>query len=365
MDNVTFTKNGARIIQNEIREALENGKHEITVTGCYEIEDAIVLPSHFTVRLKDCHLRQKDGVYANIFTNASTVQDERTVEKRDYGIRIIGEGNAVLDGGVFNGLTERNWAELGISMQKNHLIFFTNLEDFKISGLHLMNQRYWSVNLTYCSFGEVSDIEITADDSILYVDGERDYDIDYRGLCAKHLPMLRNADGIDVRVGCHDIHIENIKGFTEDDTVAITGLAGAKPSPYTVEGLSSDIYNITVKNIRSSSWCAIVRLLNQGGIKLYNILVDGVVDTSKNSPHMNRGLFGVRVGDRRLYSTRHSTSEETFNIVVRNVFSRAETIVDMAGAINGAVIENIFGFDGYGKRIENNAELCGTVRIEE
>lgn len=362
---ISFIQNGAKIIQKEIDTAVLEGRHEITLTGRYEVEDAIVIPSHFTVRLKDCHLRQKDGVYANIFTNASTVQNERTVEKRDYDIHIIGEGNAILDGGAFNGLTERNFCEKGISMQKNHLIFFTNLENFSISGLHLMNQRYWSVNLTYCSFGTVRDVEITADDSILYVDGERDYSIDYRGLCAKHLPMLRNADGIDVRLGCHDILIENITGFTEDDTVAITGLPGRMPSPHAVEGLSSDIYNVTVRNVRSSSWCAIIRLLNQGGIKLYNILVDGVVDTSKGSPHMNRGLFAVRIGDRRLYSTRHSTAEETFNIVVRNVFSRAETLVDLAGSINGCVVENVFGFDGFGKKIENNAELYGTVRIEE
>ncbi len=361
----TFIENGAAIIQQEIDTAVKEGRHEITVTGNYEIEEAIVIPSHFTVRLKDCHLRQKDGVYANVFTNASTVQEERTVAKRDYGIRIIGEGYAVLDGGEFNGLTERNWREKGISMQKNHLIFFTNLENFVISGLHLMNQRYWSVNLTYCSHGEVKDIEITADDSILYVDGERNCETNYRDLCHNHLPMLRNADGIDVRLGCHDISIENITGFTEDDTVAITGLPGKIPSPYAVEGLSSDIYNITVRNIRSSSWCAIIRLLNQGGIKLYNVLVDGVVDTSKGSEHMNRGLFGVRIGDRRLYSTRHSTSDETYNIVVRNVFSRAETLVDLAGAINGCVVENVFGFDGFGKRIENNAELFGSVRIEE
>ena len=62
MNNAAFIINGAAIIQKEIDNALVGGRHEITITGNYEIEDAIVLPSHFTVRLKDCHLRQKTGV---------------------------------------------------------------------------------------------------------------------------------------------------------------------------------------------------------------------------------------------------------------------------------------------------------------
>ena len=357
-----FILNGGSKIQSEIDAAIKNGKREIFIEGNYEIEKAVVIPSHFTVILGNCHLRLQDDSFTNIFTNTATVGEDRTSKARDCDIHIIGRGHAVLDGGKFNGLTERNCRERGMSMTVNNLILLSNLEDFSITGVHLCNQRHWAVNLVHCAFGVVRDIDVLADDEILYVDGERDYEIDYRGLCRNHLPMLRNADGIDLRHGCHDILVENITGFTEDDTVALTALPGGKLS---VTDLPTDLYNITVRNVRSSSWCANIRLLNQGGVKLYNILIDGVTDTSKDSTHMNRGLFGIRIGDKRLYSTRHSTPDETYNIVVRNVFSRAETIVDMAGSITNCTVENIYGFDGYTKKIENAAELFGKCKIEE
>ena len=363
METTIFKEGGAEIISAAIESAIASGRSEAVITGNYDIERAIILPSDFTLILRDCHLRQKEGTFDNIFTNRKTLFPGENVEG-EHGVRILGIGRAILDGGVFNGLNERNSKELGIPMRKNSLIFFADVHDFAITGLQLKNQRYWSVNLVGCSRGVVRDIDITADDSVLYIDGERDYSVGYRDLCSKHLPMMRNADGIDIRLGCHDILIENITGFTEDDTVALTALPDSSRI-FIPEGRSTDLYNITVRNIKSSSWCAIIRLLNQGGIKLYNVLIDGVTDTSKDSPHMNRGLFGVRIGDRRLYSTRHSTEDETYNIVVRNVFSRAETVVDMAGSIKNCTVENIYPFDGAKVKIENNAELFGNVKIED
>ena len=362
MSTQVFTAFGGKIISDMIAEAVKRGERELVISGNYEIEEAIVLPSDFRIVLDNCHLRLKDGVFTNVFTNTAAGL-EKTLQNRDNGIRIEGRGRAILDGGCFNGLTERNCREKNMPMCVNSLIYFINLENFSIKGLSLCNQRYWAVNLVYCSGGEVRDIDICADDGILYVDGERDFNVNYRDLCRMHIDMMRNADGIDIRKGCHDILIENITGFTEDDTVALTGLPGSTAND--VEGLASDIYNITVRNIRSSSWCAIIRLLNQGGVKLYNVLIDGVFDTSKGSRHINRGLFGIRIGDKRLYSTRHSTAEETYNIVVRNVFSRAETVVDMAGSITNCTLEGIFGFDGFTKKIENVADLFGSVKIDD
>ena len=360
-----FMLNGGAYLQSLVDRAIQNREKEIVIEGNYEIEKAVVLPSNFTVILRDCHLRQKDGAYCNIFTNRATVEGEHTIENRDYNIKIIGEGNAVLDGGVFNGLTERNCKEKNIPMRVNHLIFFTNLENFSIQGVRLINQRYWAINLTFCAFGSIRNVDFCADDGILYVDGERDYKVGYGDLCSKHLSLLRNADGIDIRVGCHDILIENITGFTEDDLVAITGLYKNAPNPFAVEGLSSDIHDITVRNIKGCSWCAIVRLLNQGGIKLYNVLIDTVEDTSKNSEHMNRGLFGVRVGDKHLYGASYPEIGQTNNIVIKNVRSRAETVINIESNISDCIVENVEGFDGFTTKILNNATLHGNSKIEE
>jgi hypothetical protein len=360
-----FMENGGEHLQNLIDCAINKGEREIVIKGNYDIEKAIVLPSNFTVILRDCHLRQKDGAFCNIFTNTATVNSERTIANRDHNIKIIGKGNAVLDGGNFNGLTERNYKEKKIPMYLNHLIFFSNLENFSVQGIRLINQRYWAINITFCSNGCLKDLDFCADDGILYVDGERDYNIGYGDFCIKHLDMLRNADGIDIRLGCHDILIENITGFTEDDLVAITGLCGKTPNPFVVQGLSTDIHDVTVRSVKGCSWCAVVRLLNQGGINLYNIVVDTVEDTSQNSEHMNRGLYGVRVGDSHLYGVKYPEIGETRNIVIKNVRSRAETVVNLESNIIDCIVENVEGFDGFTTKILNNATLYGNSKIQE
>lgn len=113
-----------------------------------------------------------------------------------------------------------------------------------------------------------------------------------------------------------------LSGFTEDDSIALTGLNWYLEKAFAVEGLSSDICHIEIRNIATSAFCTNVRLLNQGDIKLHDILVDGVYDTSKDSPHMERGLYAVRVGDTSMYGTRHATGDETYNITIKNVFLR-------------------------------------------
>ena len=269
-----FIKDGQKPIQTQIQNAISNGKSQCIISGNYEISSAIVLPSDFTIILSDCHLKLADNVFSNIFTNYATANNLNTSKDSDHNIHIVGIGKAILDGGVFNGLTERNAKELGKPMTVNNLILFTNLENFSIKDISLRNQRWWSVNLMYCRNGHIANIDVTADDSVLYVDGYRHDEWGYMDLVINHLEMLRNADGIDVRIGCHDLLIENISGFTEDDTVALTGLYKNTNSPYAVKDLPCDIYNVIVRNVKSSSWCANVRLLNQGGVKLYNVLID-------------------------------------------------------------------------------------------
>ena len=80
---------------------------------------------------------------------------------------------------------------------------------------------------------------------------------------------------------------------------------------------------------------------------------------------MNRGGNGVRIGDLHLYDARHSTEEETFNIVVKNVFSRANNAINLAGSISNCKITDIFPFDGCSVKIKNDATLYGNCVIEE
>ena len=87
--------------------------------------------------------------------------------------------------------------------------------------------------------------------------------------------------------------------------------------------------------------------MNQGDVKLHDILIDGVTDTSEGCPYMDRGIYGVRIGDPHMYGSRHATADETYNITVRNVRSRAEiAAIGLAGEIRNLTVENISCFDG-------------------
>ena len=336
MSKKIFSKNGYEHISTLIDEAVKNESRTAVVTGAWEIDRAIRLPSSFTLILENCHLRQAAGCYDNIFVNEHHGTElGRTTEGTDRCISIIGRGEAILDGGEYNGLSERTHLKNGLPpIWKNNMILFTNVDGFKVSGISCYNQRWWALNFVYCSNGYIGNIDFSASDKAVDKDGNV-----YYGLRRGHYEdvAIKNADGIDLRQGCHDILIENITGFTEDDTVALTGLCGKLEATFGVEGACSDIQRVEIKNVRASAYCTNVRLLNQSGIKLHDITIDGVYDTTPELGKCDKGLYGVRVGDTYLYGTRHSTGDETYNISVKNVYSCGEYALALAGSINNLV----------------------------
>ncbi len=346
MRNTVFSPGGCEHIRQQIAEAIQNGSRTATVTGCWEIESAVRIPSDFTLILDGCHLKMADGVYENLFVNEHHDTDlGKTPAGTDRNIAIRGRNGAILDGGTYNGLSERNQQQNGLPpIWKNNLILFTNVDGLEISGLSCHNQRWWALNFIYCANGRLCDLDFRASDIGIDENGNA-----YHGLKHERYGevLVKNADGIDLRQGCHDFVIENITGFTEDDSVALTGLNGSLEQTFAVTGLPADISNVTIRNVSTAAFCANVRLLNQGGTKLHHIFIDGVTDTSADSPCLDYGIYAVRVGDTHLYGARHATADETYDITIRNVFSRAAgAAVALAGDMRGLVLENITVADG-------------------
>ena len=357
MKDTRFILNGGQLIQKQIEKALSKGKSQIVVSGNYEIEKEIVLPSNFTIVLEDCYLRLKDNVYCNVFVNSAFDKNRLTLAEADKNIKIIGRGRAIVDGGNHNGLNERTSKSLGIPTWRNRMILFVNVDGFEVSNLHLRNQRHWTTCFKYCRNGLISGLDFCANDSAIYYQGKKDFTVDYLTMWNRSHERWVNGDGIDINHGCHDIIVENITGFNDDDTIALNNTMPCDNALNVKDG-SPDIYNIIIRNVNSSSWCANVRILCQGGSKLYNVLVDGVFDSSKDSEHMTRGVYCVNVGDSRLYGSRHSSPDEVFNITVRNIYSRAEKAVRIAGAVTNLKLENVNLFDGGGvKLFDDNATL--------
>ena len=354
MEQKEFRRGGYEHITALIDEAIQNDSRTATVMGDWEIDKAVRLPSNFTLILSDCHLRLADGCYANVFVNEHNETEKgRTPEGTDTNISIIGRGRAILDGGEPNGLCEKiPYDERKAPLWKNNLILFTNVRGFKIEGLHLRNQRWWATNFIYCSHGYIGNLDFCADDRMIDKDGNLTHGL----IRSKYSSVLvKNADGIDLRQGCHDIVIENITGFTEDDTVALTALDGRMERNFAVVGYPSDICNVKIRNIRASAFCSIVRLLNQGNVKLHGIDIDGVYDESENSPYLDVGRYAVRVGDTHMYGERHSTREETYNITVKNVYGRGEAVIALAGEIGDLAMYGIECCEGTQMLLDNRS----------
>ncbi len=340
-----FLKNGSDYIQMIIGEAVRNNNRTVTIKGNWEIEREVRIPDNFTLILEDCHLKMADGVFSNMFVNEN---QNTPIGKKEEGtnrnIKILGRGQAILDGGTYNGLSEFTSKDMRIPMWRNNVILFTNVDGFEIAGLHVRNQRWWALNFVFSRNGYIHHMDFLADDTGIDENGN-----EYHGISKDKYSEIKvkNADGIDLRQGCHDILIENITGFTEDDTIALTALNSTTEKTFGVEGLPTDICNVTIRNVASSALCSNVRLLNQGEIKLHDILVENVYDTSLYSPHMDRGAYCVRLGDGKyMYGDRPSTENETYNITVRNIRSRANYAIHLGSAMKNLVIENVEAFDG-------------------
>lgn len=359
-----FIENGGKLIQDMIDSAVAAGESQVTITGNYLIEKTILIPSDFKLTLEDCHLKLADGTFCNMITNKNAYTEiGRTLEGTDRNIIIEGKGTAILDGGTYNDLSELTCLKNGLPhICVNNTLLFANVDNFVVRNLHFRNQRWWALNFLYCTNGHIHDIDFLADYTRYDENGNLVDGLGWETLGGQAVAHIKNADGIDIRTGCNNILIENITGFCEDDTVAITGLAGSmEREMFLVKDVPFEIHDITVRNINACSLCAIVRLLNDDKTKLYNILVEDVHDTVDSFPYLERCLCGVRVGD----AGRFPKLEDTHDITVRNVTTTAHHVLWCGGGITNLTAENLEGFVRYDElerktslvTLEQNCEL--------
>ncbi|MBO4411124.1 MAG: hypothetical protein J5794_02945, partial [Lachnospiraceae bacterium] len=324
-----FGNTDSETIQNAVRYAKEHELNRVVIprhnprTGLpiWTIDSAVLLPGHMTIVLEDAHLRLADGVYDNIFRSENWMTPEgKTLGGELSDIRILGSGDALLDGGNHNGLVEQMHRDDPVKYPRlsvNLLIFLVNVRDFEVSGLKFIDSRWWSVCCIYCRFGKLSDLHFK-----LY------------GTC-------ENQDGIDLRVGCEYIVIENITGITGDDTVALTALPNDDLVPETelkVEGKSPDIHDIQIRNVISSSHgCNVLRFLCEDGARIYNVLVDGLRDTGLSISGAAI-LFGI--SNTYFVKDRPRKMGDFRNIVIRNVSTNSQHGLKLCEPCQDLLIEN-------------------------
>ena len=127
-DKGIMGKSDSESIQNAVNYAVDSGLKKVVIprinqrTGesIWNIEKSIILVSGIEIILDNCKLRQADGVFDNVFRSHLVNEDAREPSAQLCDVRIVGKGNAVIDGGVHNGITESGYHRNGGKHTKCH-----------------------------------------------------------------------------------------------------------------------------------------------------------------------------------------------------------------------------------------------------
>ena len=316
------------------------------------IDEAILLPENLELIIDDCTIQLSDTARDNFMRSANCgLGISRIAPFRR--IRITGKGNAILEGAAHPRSTGDAKKELGIRSYgtdagkegekqtgdwRNVGILLAKVEDFSITGLTLRNYHCWGISLEKCSRGKVKDIHFDTRETRI-IDGTA--------------VKVLNQDGLDIRKGCHHIEVENITGITGDDLVALTAihpeirevgtLAYTELSGCPEPLESNNIHHITVRKVHgySSGGHQIVRILNACGLRIHDVILEDVRDTSGEDPEKIRDAVTVKLGDSHPAWGGVAPLGDTARITVRNVESRARNCVLIAGSLCDSEITGI------------------------
>ena len=213
-------------------------------------------------------------------------------------------------------------------------ILFANTEDFSISGLRIKDSHGWAISVEACSGGRIEKI---------------DFDARMHKLIDGTYMNMENEDGIDIRNGCHHIVISDITGNTGDDVIALTAIAsnstyrpgGSLRSTHVMHNdwskREKDIHDIIIKNVIAHSYlCYVIRLL-PAMASVYNVVIDGIIDTQPNQA-LNGGTLLLGCADAAYGKNERDGMR---NITVSNVICNSRRAVSIAGFLTDSVITNI------------------------
>ncbi len=315
----------------------------------WDISKTVYLHSESTLILQNCHLRLADGAICRMFSNSNHNETQKN-------ITIKGLGKVILDGGIHNDLYEVNGIARSVSKYPDHkvsencMIFFFGVERLLIENITVKNHRYWGICLYKVSYSRVSNIHLESESNV------------------------PNQDGVDLLKGSHDIIIENITGRTGDNCVALVATDDEIYERFSDDLRQGDIYNITIRNVMGYSvgGCAIIRLLNHDGYKMYNIRIDNVIETSpwseNDAPtadnpdlciisdengnivrkkHIIPGEKGYRdeaaiiIGESYWYRNSKAQPGDTYGISVSNVMTHARFALWLNNSLQDSYFDNI------------------------
>lgn len=270
-------------IDNCLKEANESKERTIIFDSKdYFLDRAILLKSNTEVIIDNCTLKQNDLVFDNVFRgdnltiNGISPYTSPIDVTPISDIKIIGKGDAVISGPDKNRVGYHPYFEEYQEMTgdfwgyRTHTVSFSYGKRFELSGLKFRQTRGWCICFDNCQNCYLHDIDIRSN--------------------------VKNGDGINFRSGCNHCEVENISGYTSDDTVACTALStgktpGVKPlsrylatsEPYNSshENIDGDVHHIKIKNILTGGLHHGVICLCARKNKVYDVNISNVVETDE------------------------------------------------------------------------------------
>ena len=270
------------------------------------LDRAILFYTGVTIIVDGVMLKQSDLVFDNIFRSEGFIVNEsdpygypidiKTVEN----FRIIGRNGASIEGPevqpkffridkevMAEPLGDR-WGWRGIS------VYFTCCKHFEFSGFKLTKTRSWAISLERATDVLLRDLEIYSE--------------------------CPNGDGINIRNGCSRIVIENAKGTTSDDFIAINNCSRYRKD-YPVrtfktyfhpivasnffmergeDARDQDVHDIFISNVSSNS---AIMFMARNGHRIYNVWVTNVDDgkelgARRNLAYMVGSYYGTQYGEK-------------------------------------------------------------------
>lgn len=346
-------------INQAVRVAAENGQRVViprwnrTADGdrdLWLLDSAILVQSETVLELDNCRVKLSDRCRDNLIRSANCGLGITEIQPL-HQVHIYGIGTAILEGAAYPRASGDAGKTLGRQTYgtdagvpgesqtgdwRNIGILLAHVEHFRIENLCLKDTHCWAISLERCAFGTVRDIEFDSSGH-KEIDGVRQ--------------TLLNQDGLDLRQGCHDITIENISGHTGDDLIALTGIcratavAGGLRSTMVSaavcrEAGADDIRNILVRQVRGHSRGGhhVVRFLNGGGVRLHDVVVDGLIDTS---PPERPCKATVKIGDANPAWGGVTALGHTSRLLLSNIVSASQHTILIAGSLTDSCVSNV------------------------
>jgi len=362
-------KTGERVVVPRINQSAEGDR------PVWLLDSAILVQSNTYLELENCHIKLSDQARDNIIRSANCGMGITDIQPMT-NVSIVGIGRVLLEGadnpratgdsaktlgkrtygtdaGVEGESQTGDWRNIGILM--------AFVEQFRIENLFLKDAHAWTISLERCAYGVIRDIEFSAGEG-KEVNGK--------------FETFLNQDGLDLRQGCHNIDISNISGHTGDDLIALTNILNEKKSagspdstmvsaPNNRGGGMDDIRNIVIRNVRgyTAGGHHIIRLLNASGLKIHDVILDGLIDTSTGK----NAKAAVKIGDSNPVWGGVTPLGDTYHIMISNIVSRARHTILIGGSLSESSISDVIKYGAAGEPItyESGKEYVRNVMITD